>query len=90
MLTWPFTFSGSCLRLNFSTSAAGSVKVAVCDETGKPFPERSTSDMAPLFGDQLDAMVQWNEGADLSRFQERPIRLRLELLDADVFGFRLG
>ena len=36
--TKPLIFSGNQLRLNMSTSAAGSIRVEVQDENGKPFP----------------------------------------------------
>ena len=37
-ITKPLIFSGDQLRLNMSTSAAGSIRVEVQDETGRPFP----------------------------------------------------
>lgn len=37
-ITKPLTFSGKELSLNFSTSAAGGVKVGIEETDGKPYP----------------------------------------------------
>jgi hypothetical protein len=90
VLTKPFTFTGTCLRLNFSTSAAGSLRIAVCDEQAKPLEGFTAADASPLYGDKLDEVVRWGERLDLSGLHGRPVRLRVELRDADVFAFRMA
>ena len=89
MVTKPFTFAGSSLRLNASTSAAGSVQVEVQDEQGHPAPGFTAGDMTPWFGDALDAPVAWKCGSDLSQLSGRPVRLWFVLRDADLFALRL-
>ncbi len=42
--TKPFSCDGAELSLNFATSAAGSVRVELQDETGRPLPGRSLAD----------------------------------------------
>lgn len=88
LLTRPLTFTGETLRLNVSTSAAGCVRVAVCDGAGKPLEGLSADDMAPLFGDGLDLAVGWGSRQDLSALQGRPVRLRFLIKDADLFALR--
>ena len=88
VVTRPLIFSGSSLRLNYSTSAAGSVGVEIQDESGKPLAGFALADMEPIFGDGLDAEVRWRDGGDLSALAGKPVRLRLALKDADVFALR--
>ena len=88
-LTHPLTFTGAKLHLNYATSAVGSVRVEVRDAAGKPINGFRLRDMAPSFGDELDSVVQW-KGGDFSALQGRPVRLKLELKDADLFALRFG
>jgi hypothetical protein len=90
MLTKPFTFTGSSLRINFSTSAPGFVKLSLCDEQAKPIDGLAGSDMSPIYGDRLDETVRWGDRSDLSELHGRPVRLRVELRDADLFAFRMA
>jgi BNR repeat-like domain len=86
--TRPVTFAGNRLVLNYATSAAGSVQVELQDAEGKPIPGFALADMPPLFGDELDAVVAWKSGADLSSLAGKPVRLRFALKDADVYALR--
>lgn len=88
--TRPLTFQGNRLVLNYATSAAGGVQVELQDESGKPLPGFALADMAPLYGDELDAVVTWKSGADLAALAGKPLRLRFVLADADVFALRFG
>jgi hypothetical protein len=90
LVTRPVVFSGKALRLNYSTSAAGSVVVELQDESGKPLHGFAASDMKPLFGDELDAAVSWKDGSDLSGVAGKPVRFRFVLTDADLFAMRVG
>jgi len=88
LLTRPLRFSGSRLEVNFSTSAGGSLRVELQDEAGQPIPGFTLADCNLQFGDQLDRVVSWKGGADVSQFAGRPVRLRFELKDADLFALR--
>lgn len=90
MVTKPFTFSGSVLRLNARTSAAGAIQVEIQDEHGHPVSGFKLDDMAPWFGDALGAPVAWKNGCDLSRLAGQPIRLRFSLKDADLFALQFA
>ena len=86
--TLPFTFSGKSLFLNYSSSAAGSVKVEIQDGSGQPLSGFSLAENELLFGDELDAVVKWKTGADLSSITGKSIRLRFVMKDADLFAFK--
>jgi hypothetical protein len=62
VVTKPLIFSGSELRMNFSTSAVGSVRVELRDPAGNPLPGYTVDDMPPLYGDRLDFPVSWKSG----------------------------
>jgi hypothetical protein len=87
-VTRPLTFTGRRLILNYATSAAGSVQVEIQDEQGRPVPGFALADMAPLFGDELDAPVAWKSGGDLSALIGKTVRFRFVLKDADLYALQ--
>lgn len=88
VVTKPITFTGGELRLNFATSAVGSVRVEIQDADGHPIEGCALDDMDPVYGDALDQAFAWNGNTDVSRLAGQPVRLRFELKDADVFAMR--
>ncbi len=90
LVTKPLVFKGRRLAINFSTSAAGSVRVEIQDVEGKPIPGFTLADCHETFGDDLDRPVLWRHGPDLSKLAGKPVRLRLTLSDADLFAFRFA
>lgn len=88
--TEPLVFRGRCLRLNYSTSAAGSLRVEIQDAHGKPLKGYGAADMPPLFGDELDGGIAWKRGSDVSRLAGKAVRLRFAMKDADLFAFRFS
>ncbi|MGV3662270.1 MAG: hypothetical protein ACO1TE_18945 [Prosthecobacter sp.] len=88
IVTKPFTFTGSRLVLNFSTSAAGGVHVEIQDETGQPLPGFALADCQTVFGDALARPVTWKAGGDVGGLSGRTVRLRFALKDADLYSFQ--
>lgn len=88
LLTRPLTFSGSELRLNVATSAAGVVRVELQNPDGTPIPGHTLADCDEIFGDALDRPTSWQGKADLSSQRGKPVRLRFQLKDADLFAFQ--
>ncbi len=87
-VTRPLMFGGNTLKLNFSTSAVGSVRVEIQDIAGEP-QSGFTLDACPeLFGDEIDGAVKWAGDGDLRSLVGQPVRLRFVLKDADLFAFR--
>ncbi len=87
-LSRPLKFTGSKLALNCATSAAGSVRVEIQDLDGKPHAIFSLADCPPHFGDTIERIVTWKNGTDVGSLAGRPVRLRFELKDADLYSFR--
>jgi hypothetical protein len=88
MITKPLVFTGRELSLNFSTFAAGGVKVGIEDADGKPLPGFSLDDCQMQIGNELDRKVTWKSGTDVSAVAGQPVRLRFSMKDADVFSFQ--
>jgi hypothetical protein len=86
-VTRPLVFSGRELSLNFSTSAAGGVKVGFEDAAGKAISGFSVEDCVTQIGNELDRKVTWKSGTDVSSLAGKPVRLRFSMKDADIFSF---
>ncbi len=89
-VTRPIRFSGDDLVLNYSTTASGSIRVEVQDESVKPVPGFTLEDAPQLFGDALDEAYHWKDGARLSRLKGKAVRLRFVMQDADLYAIRTG
>lgn len=90
VLTKPFTFSGKALEINYSTSAAGYVRIELLDEKGKPIPGYSFNDCQEIIGNEINRMVTWNGKQDVSVLQGKMIRMKIYLKDADLFAFKFN
>ncbi|MBT5057156.1 MAG: hypothetical protein HOM68_11505 [Gemmatimonadetes bacterium] len=88
IITKAFTFEGSQLRLNMSTSAAGSVRVEVQDADGHTLPGYEIESCDELIGDEVDRRVTWGEHRDVASLAGKPVRLRFQLRDADLFALQ--
>jgi hypothetical protein len=88
LVTRPISFVESKLALNFATSAAGSIRIELQDENGKPLPGFVLDDCPPIFGDTVDRVIGWKGSPDLAKFAGRPVRIRFVLNDADVYSFQ--
>lgn len=90
VLTNPLLFKGGRLLLNFSTAAAGSLKVAILDEKGGALPGFSVDDADEITGDRLEGVATWRGSPDVSTLAGQPVRLQFSLTDADVFSIRFS
>ncbi|MEI6518652.1 MAG: hypothetical protein WCO98_01195 [bacterium] len=88
LITNPLIFTGDNLYINASTSAAGSIFVEIQDEEGKSLSGYTLEDAQPWFGDELNAVVEWKNDADVSHLAGQPIRLRFVMKDADIFSLQ--
>ncbi len=87
-LTKPLAFTGHELAINYSTSAAGSVQVELQGSDGKPLPGFTLGECPEIYGDEIEGVVTWKAGKDVSRFAGKPVRLRFVMKDADVYALR--
>ena len=53
------SFNGDNLALNFSTSAAGSIRVEIQDVRGHPVPGFSLEESPLIWGDEIEHVVRW-------------------------------
>ena len=88
LLTKPLLFSGDRLEINFATAAGGSLRVEIQDADGKPIPGFTLADCNRQYGDQLDRVVLWKSEHDVGQLAGKPVRLRIELKDADLYSFQ--
>lgn len=86
LLTRPLVFSGSRLELNYSTSAAGFIRVAIEHPDGTPL--LGIEESRELIGDEIARIYAWKAGEDLSQIKDKPVRVRFVLKDADLYAFR--
>ena len=87
VLTKPLVFAGDKLLVNFSTSAAGSLRVQIEDSEGRVVPGLGFADCPEIYGDDIERAVTWQRCGDVGRLAGEPIRLRFELHDADLYAF---
>ena len=88
LVTRPLVFEGSKLEINFSTSAAGSVRIEIQDADGTPVEGFRLADCPEIFGDALERVVSWKGNSDVGRLAGKPVRLRFVLRDADLYSIR--
>ena len=82
VVTKPLVFAGNELRLNFSTSARGFVRVTLRDETGRAATSHE------LFGDSTDRVVDFADGGKVADFAGKTIVVEFDMSDADLYSFR--
>ena len=88
LITKPLTFSGNKLHLNFSTSAAGGIQLEIQKPDGTPIPGFTAADCVPIYGDEIDRVIQWRDDRDLTSLAGQPVRLRFEMTECDLFSLR--
>lgn len=88
MVTKPLVFDGKELVINYSTSAVGGVQVEIQDADGKPVSGFALDDCPVIYGDEIERVVKWKSGSDVSSLAGKPIRLRFKMTDADLYSMR--
>lgn len=88
LLTKPLVFDGSHLSINFSTSAAGGIKVEIQDENGKPIPGFTLADSREQIGNEVNRIVSWKGGDDVKSLSGKPVRLKFVMKDADLYSLQ--
>ncbi len=88
LLTKPLVFQGRELVINYSTSAVGSVQVEIQDPDGNPLDGFTLAQCPEIFGDEIEHVVAWEGGSDVSTLAGRPVRLRFVMKDADLYSIR--
>jgi len=87
-MTRPLTFTGRELVVNFSAGAAGGLRVEIQDAGGKPLLGFALADAVEQIGDEIERVVTWKSGRDVSGLAGQPVRLRFAMQDADLYSLR--
>ncbi|HAB16195.1 MAG TPA: prolyl oligopeptidase family serine peptidase [Verrucomicrobiota bacterium] len=87
-VTRPLIFSGRELVMNLSTGAAGSLRVELQGDSGEPLAGFTLADAVEQIGDEIERVMTWKRGSDVSRFAGHPVRLRFVMKDADLYSIR--
>ncbi len=82
ILTKPVLVSADTLHVNFATSCAGGMTVALCDENGD---ELEGYQSYTMFGDSVDRPVEFEK--ELSELVGKHVRLKIALKDAHLYSF---
>lgn len=82
VLTKPIKISGEEMRMNFATSAAGGIKVYVCDENGDALEGYGSY---TVFGDSVERPVTFAKS--LSDLAGKTVRLKFKMKDAEIYSF---
>ena len=88
MITKPIRFTGNKLFINFSTSAAGVIKVELLDLNGNKIEGFELENSTEIIGNEIEKEVTWNGNPDLKKLNNKPVRLRFVMKDADLFSIR--
>ena len=88
MVTKPLRFKGSRLEINYATSAAGGIRIEMQDPKGQPIPGFTLDECPEIIGDQIERIVAWKGGSDLSSLSGKVVRMRVVLKDADLYSIR--
>ncbi len=84
------TWGDVMLLLNASTSGLGDIRCEIRDEQNNPIPGFTLEESVPVFGDELDLIMKWNNGCELKSLVGRQVILHFEMRDADIYSFHFG
>lgn len=88
VVTKPLTFSGNRLLMNFSTSAAGGIKIAILDATGNPIHGYTFEDSVESIGNEIERAARWKNGPDIGKLAGQKVQLHFKMKDADLFAIQ--
>ena len=80
-------YSGSKLIVNYAAKKGGSVGIDLLSAEGEPLIGFTSEKHEPLTGDEIARSVTWKTRS-IAKLSARPIRLRFNIRDADLFSFQ--
>ena len=90
VVTKPFTFTGKELEINYATSAAGSLKIEIQDENGKPIPGYSLENCEEIIGNEIKRIVSWSGNENVAPLSSKKVRLHIVMKDADLYALKFN
>jgi hypothetical protein len=88
MLTKPFIFNGENLYINYSTSAAGEIRIELQTEDGTPIEGFSFEESEVIIGNEIKRLVKWNSPNKLKELHGKPVRIKFKLKDANLYSLK--
>lgn len=88
IITKPIIFSGDKMIINFSTSAAGFVKVELQSPDGNPIKGFELENSKELIGNEIEKLVTWNGNPNLKALSGKSVRIKFVMKDADLYSFK--
>ena len=88
LVTKPLKFIGKNLVINFATSAPGGLRFEIQDLEGKPISGYTLEESNEAIGNEIERVVSWKSGDDVSRLAGKAVRLRVVMKDADLYALR--
>lgn len=82
LVTKPFIFDGTELRLNFKTSAYGQIFVTLRTADGAKAIHSSE-----IFGNKIDRVIGFKD-REVADFRGQPVVLEFDMHDADIYAFQ--
>lgn len=89
LVSKPIVFAGKQLSINFATSAPGGIRVEIQTPDGKPVPGFALADCQEQIGNEIERVVTWKDGSDVSPAAGKAVRLRFVMKDADLYAFQI-
>jgi hypothetical protein len=83
-------FRGNRLAINAVTTAVGGVRVEIQSAAGQPLSGFTLVDSTEITGDETASIVRWQGRSDISSLVGHPVRLRIDLRDADLFSLKFS
>jgi hypothetical protein len=80
--------------LNYSTSAAGSIRIEVQDLNGQPIPGFLLEESPVIFGDKIAEAVPWKhpqgrtDRSPFAKLAGKPVRFRFVMREADIYSIQ--
>ena len=87
-VTKALTFEGEHLYINFSTSAAGEIKIEILNGHNQVIEGFSADDCQAIIGNEICKQVKWTERENLNSLNNQAIKLRFMLKDADLYSIQ--
>jgi hypothetical protein len=88
VFTKPFTFSGKELEINYSTSAAGEIRIEIQDLNGVPLKGYTMEESDRIIGNEIERLVSWSAKDNVKELESQVVRLSIYMKDADLYAVR--
>jgi hypothetical protein len=86
-VTPPLEYYGNQLKINVKVRPGGSVRIGLLDADNQPIEGRSLEECVPITSDDVNKLVEWKTGFDITDFANKPVKMRIEMTDAGLYAF---